>query len=316
MNIIGINGAYRTEVKGNPLFPFPTHTDFKLIEFEERDKHNADVYVQTNVLGHMKHKPKDRMKDMYNYIKEQNKPIIVFEQATFRKNLDMANDLDNYYFRVGLNHYTFNEGIFKNENSSKDRWNQIQKEQNIEIKPWKTNGDYILFLLQNPIDTSLNDIVVNPDDYEKWVQRAIIEISHHTDRDIKIRLHPKFAHKTNTTFFENLEIKNKVYFSDNIKETTMSSSKDIYKDFEDAKAVVSFSSNGLIESVCEGVPTIALSPTSFARPVSYHNLKILREKDLKCDFDRTQWLYDCAYTQWKMSEINEGTVHRRLLDVS
>ena len=29
--------------------------------------------------------------------------------------------------------------------------------------------------------------------------------------------------------------------------------------------------------------------------------------------DRTQWLYDTAYTQWKMGEINTGEVHKRLL---
>jgi hypothetical protein len=40
----------------------------------------------------------------------------------------------------------------------------------------------------------------------------------------------------------------------------------------------------------------------------------LTDPVIRCDFDRTQWLYDCAYTQWTMEEINSGIVHRRLLD--
>ena len=170
MNIVGIKGAFSTEA----MFIFPKHKDFKLIEYKE--SHNADVYIQTNVLGVMKKKNAE----IYQFILDQNKPRIVVEQATFRKNLDIEKS-DDYYFRVGLNHYTFDEGIFKNENSPSDRWEQIQKEQDIEIKPWKKKGDYILILTQNPIDTSLNNLVKKPGDYENFIRSTIENISKYTD---------------------------------------------------------------------------------------------------------------------------------------
>ena len=303
MNIVGIKGAFSTEA----MFIFPKHKDFKFIEYKE--SHNADVYIQTNVLGVMKKKNAE----IYQFILDQNKPRIVVEQATFRKNLDIEKS-DDYYFRVGLNHYTFDEGIFKNENSPSDRWEQIQKEQDIEIKPWKKKGDYILILTQNPIDTSLNDLVKKPGDYENFIRSTIENISKYTDEDILIRPHPRFTFRFNKDTLKDINVKNKVMFSENLNNFNVTNGgEDIYKDLENARVAISYSSNSLTEAICEGVPCISLSKTSHAYPVSFHTLEVLRHKELP-EFDRTQWLYDCSYTQWKMSELNSGIVHERLLN--
>ena len=303
MNIVGIKGAFSTEA----MFIFPKHKDFKLIEYKE--SHNADVYIQTNVLGVMKKKNAE----IYQFILDQNKPRIVVEQATFRKNLDIEKS-DDYYFRVGLNHYTFDEGIFKNENSPSDRWEQIQKEQDIEIKPWKKKGDYILILTQNPIDTSLNNLVKKPGDYENFIRSTIENISKYTDENILIRPHPRFTFRFNKDTLKDINVKNKVMFSENLNNFNVTNGgEDIYKDLENARVAISYSSNSLTEAICEGVPCISLSKTSHAYPVSFHTLDVLRHKELP-EFDRTQWLYDCSYTQWKMSELNSGIVHERLLN--
>ena len=303
MNIVGIKGAFSTEA----MFIFPKHKDFKLIEYKE--SHNADVYIQTNVLGVMKKKNAE----IYQFILDQNKPRIVVEQATFRKNLDIEKS-DDYYFRVGLNHYTFDEGIFKNENSPSDRWEQIQKEQDIEIKPWKKKGDYILILTQNPIDTSLNNLVKKPGDYENFIRSTIENISKYTGEDILIRPHPRFTFRFNKDTLKDINVKNKVMFSENLNNFNVTNGgEDIYKDLENARVAISYSSNSLTEAICEGVPCISLSKTSHAYPVSFHTLDVLRHKELP-EFDRTQWLYDCSYTQWKMSELNSGIVHERLLN--
>ena len=85
--IVGISGAFNTKAG----FVFPTHEDFKLIEWKDKDKHQADAYIQTNILGRMKiiHS------DFYRWIIEQKKPTLVVEQATFRQNLDI--DKKDYY---------------------------------------------------------------------------------------------------------------------------------------------------------------------------------------------------------------------------
>ena len=247
--------------------------------------------MKSSLLGVMKKKNAEK----FQFILDQNKPKIVIEQATFRKNLDIEKP-DDYYFRVGLNHYTFSDGIFKNENSPDDRWKQIQREQDIEIKPWKKKGDYILILTQNPIDTSLNDLVKKPGDYENFIMNTINEISKYTEDTLK-----------------DIKVKNKVFFSENLSNFNVTNGgEDIYKDFKNARVAISYSSNSLTEAICEGIPSIALSKTSHTWPVAFHTLEVLKHKELP-EFDRTQWLNDCSYTQWKMSEINSGVVHKRLL---
>ena len=301
--IIGIKGAFNTKAG----FVFPTHEDFKLIEYKDRDKHKADAYIQSNILGRMK----IINADMYRYIIEQKKPILVVEQATFRQNLNI--DKPDYYYRVGRDCYTYNKGNFNNKNCKPGRWLKIQKEQNIEIKPWKKNGDYILLLLQNPVDTSLNDLVSRNSDYDNWVKDIIIKISKYTAEDIMVRLHPRFPLRYNLRSLLNLKVRNNIFFSKHVGDDfNKSSSKDLYKDLDHARVAISYSSNALVETVCAGIPTITLSKTSHAWPVSFHNIDVLEETVMP-EKDRTQWLYDMAYTQWKMSEINSGEVHKRLL---
>ena len=161
--IVGIEGSFRLEMG----WQFPTHKDFKLVSFDEAkrlDMNEVEAFIQTNVLGFIK----NNMKDQHDFIASTGKPRIVIEQATFRQNIDFDKP-ENYYYKVGLNHFTYNEGKFFNQDSPSDRWERIKKEQNIEIKPWRhmqyTGNEHILFLLQNPIDTSLNPLMERGEDY-------------------------------------------------------------------------------------------------------------------------------------------------------
>ena len=307
--IVGIVGSFRLEMG----WVFPTHKDFKLISFEDAkqlDMKDVDAFIQTNVLGEIK----NNMKDQHDFIESTGKPRIVLEQATFRKNLDFDNPKTNYY-KVGLNHFTYDEGIFYNKNSPSDRWEKIKSEQNIDIKPWRrdeyNDSKYILLLLQNPIDTSLNPMIKEGIRYDDWINKTIRDIREVTDKNIKVRLHPRFQSRFDLHRLSllNVEISNEY---DGWNKSNGGDS--LYKDFENAWACVTFSSNAATEAICEGVPVVNLHKSSFSWPVSYHTLDILKGNVIRCDFKRSQWLYDCAYTQWSIEEINSGVVHKRLLD--
>lgn len=310
--IIGIEGSFRLEMG----WIFPTHKDFKLISFEEaksmnmEEYDNVEAFIQTNVLGIIK----NNMKDQHDFMDSTGKPRIVIEQATFRKNIDFDKP-ETCYYKVGLNHFTFNEGIFHNQNSPADRWEKIKKDQNIEIKPWRhmqyTGNEYILFLLQNPIDTSLNPLIESGVRYDDWINKTIRDIRKITDKKIKIRLHPRFQSRFNlhTLSLLGVEISNEY---DGWNKSNGGDS--LYKDLKNAWACVTYSSNAATEAICEGIPVVNLHESSFSWPVSYHTLDILKGDVIKCDFKRAQWLYNCSYTQWTMEEINSGKVHRRLLD--
>ena len=306
--IIGIEGSFRLEMG----WQFPEHKDFMLCNFDaakQLDMSKVDAFIQTNVLGAIK----NNMKDQHDFMDSTGKPRIVVEQAVFRKNIDFDKPETNYY-KVGLNHFTYNEGKFFNHNSPSDRWNIIQKEQDIEIKPWRhdryDDSKYILLLLQNPIDTSLNPLYERGEKYEEWVSKTIKQIRNITGKKIKVRLHPRFQSR-----FEKFDLSEADMVSNNYDGWNKSNGgNSLYEDFEKAWACVTFSSNAATEAVCEGIPVINLDNSSFSWPVSYHTLDILTNPVIECNFDRTQWLYDCAYTQWTLEEINKGIVHKRLLD--
>ena len=306
--IIGIEGSFRLEMG----WQFPEHKDFMLCNFDAAkrlDMKTVDAFIQTNVLGFLK----NNMKDQHEFMDSTGKPRIVVEQAVFRKNIDFDKPETNYY-KVGLNHFTYNEGKFFNHNSPSDRWKRIQKEQNIEIKPWRQDryddSKYILLLLQNPIDTSLNPLLERGEKYEEWVSKTIRQIKNITGKKVKVRLHPRFQSR-----FEKFDLSEADMISNNYDGWNKSNGgNSLYEDFEKAWACVTFSSNAATEAVCEGIPVINLDNSSFSWPVSYHTLDILTNPVIECNFDRTQWLYDCAYTQWTLDEINIGIVHKRLLD--
>ena len=306
--IIGIEGSFRLEMGWH----FPEHKDFMLCNFDAAkrlDMKNVDAFIQTNVLGFIK----NNMKDQHDFMDSTGKPRIVVEQAVFRKNIDFDKPETNYY-KVGLNHFTYNEGKFFNHNSPSNRWKRIQKEQDIEIKPWRhdryDDSKYILLLLQNPIDTSLNPLYERGEKYEEWVSKTIKQIRNITGKKIKVRLHPRFQSR-----FEKFDLSEADMISNNYDGWNKSNGgNSLYEDFKKAWACVTFSSNAATEAVCEGIPVINLDNSSFSWPVSYHTLDILTNPVIECNFDRTQWLYDCAYTQWTLEEINKGIVHKRLLD--
>ena len=149
------------------------------------------------------------------------------------------------------------------------------------------------------------------EDYDLWVNKIVRQIKNITNKKVKIRLHPRFQSRFDLHKLSLVadEISNQY---DGWNKTNGGES--LYKDLEKAYACVTFSSNAATEAICEGIPVINLDNSSFSWPVSYHTLDILNGPVIRCDFDRTQWLYNCAYTQWTMKEINSGIVHRRLLN--
>ena len=74
-------------------------------------------------------------------------------------------------------------------------------------------------------------------------------------------------------------------------------------DLAGARVCVGFNSNALTDAVIEGVPTYSLDPSSMAYPVSN---KYIRDIESPKTFDRTQWLYNLGYTQWREDEIAQG----------
>lgn len=76
-----------------------------------------------------------------------------------------------------------------------------------------------------------------------------------------------------------------------------------------AFCTVTYSSGFAIDSLINGCPTVAMSPSSFAYNICQNNVDNI--DNIKRP-NRDQWLYDLSYAQWHESEIERGLPWRHL----
>jgi hypothetical protein len=276
--------------------------DWNILDFNDPEKYDADCYFQVNV-----EKAKTKGMPEYTFIKDSGKPVLVLESNLFRKNSYSVDYPDKCYYRLGWGHF-LRSGNFNNANSPPDRWNHIQKLQNIEIKPWRQTEGHVLLCLQKPGDSTLNSLYEKYNTYEDWISYAIEQIKLYTDAPIMIRPHLKST-KLNFHKF----IGKNILLSDTWNQRTVyEGGAGLQTDFNNACAVVGYNSNVLVESTCEGIPTFPLSDESVVWDISN---RIEHLANPKLDIDRTQWLYDAAYMIWNMNELNDGTAWNHLKGV-
>ena len=283
----------------------PLDPSWKLVSFNDKNTiESADVFVQSNIK---ECKRERKIGSIYQYVIDSGKPWVVAESAVFRNNMPQPPNPKAYH-RYSWFSYFRDEGEYNNKNCPSDRWLQIQKDQNIKIKDWKESGEYVLLILQRPGDSSLKNLIARYGDYDNFLTSVIHNIRQHTDRKIRIRLHP-LRQDRQLEILNRLKLKN-VEISKNTHGAGLLSGGDgLYEDFKNAKVVVGFNSNALTESVCEGIPTFSLCPSSMAWECSNTKIKDLENPKT---FDRQQWLNNLGYCQWREDEVKKGVMWEHL----
>jgi|TARA_X000000950_G_scaffold30789_1_gene33268 hypothetical protein len=289
--VLGIEEMYRNH-------PIPNLPNFKIVPFNDPLLEQADIYIQNNIIDQKRKK----FKKYYQYIIDSGKPYICVESAVFRRNMKQPPHPKAYH-RYSWFSYFRDEGLYNNLNSSGDRWKKIQQDQNIEIKDWRHEGEYILLIMQRPGDSSLKNLMAKHGDYESFITNVLNEIRTYTDRKIRIRLHP-LRQEIQHEILKKINAPN-IEISTNIQGAgLLEGGNGLYEDFKHARVVVGFNSNALTESVCEGIPTFSLCPSSMAWECSNHDLKYIETPVI--DLDRTYWLRNLGYCQWSEEEIERG----------
>ena len=173
---------------------------------------------------------------------------------------------------------------FNNQNSPSDRW----VVHGVKREAWRDRGQghYTLVMGQVPGDMATNGI-----DLRFWYDQIIDEIKQHTDGPVCFRPHPKARQHGPTT--GKAEI-----LGGSLEEA-----------LQNAGFVVTYNSNSGVDAALAGVPVYAADEGSMAWPIAAHTLGELFDFDFK---DRSQWLYDLAYTQWTANELADGTAWKHL----
>jgi hypothetical protein len=284
--------------------PFPQLPNFKIVDWSDQETiKKADVLMQTNI----KECKLKNLETQYEYIRNSGKPFLVTEGAVFRQN--MKTDSQAYH-RWSWFHYFQDEGEYCNQDCPSDRWEQISLEQNLKIEPWQNNPDgHILLCLQRPGDSSLHRILTKKkQDYKHWIWKTVRDIRRYTDRKIVIRIHPLRQDATLNMLFSIDEVFKNIEISTDITGATTKNGSNggdgITNDLKGAYCAIGLNSNVLTETVMAGIPTFSLCSGSMAWPVSNHFIKDINSPIM--EFDRTQWLYNLSYCQWRQDEIEQG----------
>ena len=239
---------------------------------------SCDVPVIWSLLWHGR---MIKNKLIWDQFRNQNKDVLVIEVGGIKRNTT---------WKVGVNgiNRLANFGPKGNDDS---RVNQL----GIQLRPWRMQGDHILICLQHDKSEQWKHMPT----LENYVLETVKKIRQYSNRKIIVRSHPRCLLPAQ------LRLDNVVYEMPKQIENTYD---DFDLNFNNAWAVVSWSSNPGIHAVMNGIPAF-VGEQSIAYDVANHDFSTIEMPNMP---DRTQWLNDYANTEWTTEEIAQGIPFSRL----
>ncbi len=242
-------------------------------------------------------------------IQKNAKTIVYIETPVLGR---VINEKNNYtYYRVSINGFLNNDGIFFNEDSfNKNRLYELKQQLSIPDFPgWKNHKEgNILILCQLPGDASLRGQRMG-----EWLIDTVDTLRLQTKRPIAIRLHPAMSHRGRAELVSELGpilFKNyqNVYWYDGTETT-------LQEDLNNAGICVTYSSGSAIDAILSGVPVLALDEGNLAYPISSHRLDDLDNPKLVSIEKINEWQTALANSQWNEKEMLDGEVWNHLQSI-
>ena len=202
----------------------------------------------------------------------------------------------NHYLRFSLDDVFPPTGNYFTDKVDPSRWLKIQKDLNIDVKPWRKDGRHILICLQRNGGWSMGGLPVM-----QWLAKTIKKIKTHTDRKIVVRAHPG-------------DKRAKDYLRVNEPGVRISTNPTILQDFVDCWAVVTFNSSPGVAAAVEGIPIFVTDPNpkmSQAYDVANFNIKDINSPQT---FDRQPWLDKIAMCHFNYDDLRSGVAWNIIKD--
>jgi hypothetical protein len=197
---------------------------------------------------------------------------------------------EHEWHRYSMNSVYPNNGIYFFNEPDTDKWAQYSAWHNVQVKPWRTDGDHILILAQRPKGWNMFG-----KDQDAWLDQIIAQIRQQSQRPVMIRMHPGDGAR-----FKQIEKLQKRY-GDMI---AISNHANIRDALANCWACVGYNSTPNVVSAIEGVPVYVQDPThSWAQDVAFASLDQIENPPLP---DRTAWLTKIANIHWSNEEVRSG----------
>ena len=213
-------------------------------------------------------------------------------------NLFLYKDKTNpgYWLRYSFDGVFPNTGNYCDTTPDPGRWLAVQQNLNINLRPWRTQGNHILLCLQRDGGWSMGGFEVM-----YWAMHTIMQLRRYTKRPIRIRAHPgdKRAKKYCDRLMK-LCIGRRLL---NVELSTPDTS--LEQDLKNCWAVVNHNSSPAVGAAIEGIPVFVTDPErSQAREIAETRLDKIETPFMP---DRSAWAQRISQFHWSHHELRDGT---------
>jgi hypothetical protein len=243
--------------------------------------------IQGFVHEHGKSAPHLQLRqDAVNLQKRTNRRSLIVDS-----NLFLYADPTNTktYLRYSFDGVFPTTGFYFDRDIDSSRWRKISQDLNINLKPWRTQGNHILICLQRHGGWSMGGVSV-----QTWLDQTIAQIRQHSrKRPIIVRTHPG-------------DKKIKSILKINHKNVHVSVNERLIDDLRHAWATVVYNSSPSVASLIEGVPAFITDPVpqhSQTYGVANTDLGLLENPEMT---DRQSWIERVAMCHWNFTELRSG----------
>ena len=221
-------------------------------------------------------------REIYQHYRNLGRPVIVIDIGSLRRGIT---------WKVAVNNITA-EGYYGHIlDLDWDRPTRL----GVSLGTAERSGSHVVIAAQNSASLQVQDL----ESMESWIAQQVALIRAHTDREIRIRPHPR-----SRLAVSKLPANVTVEFPRRVPNT--------YDSFDmrfDCHAMINLNSGPGIQAAVQGVRPIVDS-SSLAHPVSVSIHDIERPYDI----NRDQWLVEICHTEYTVEEISQGLWLKRLRD--
>ena len=242
--------------------------------------------IQGFVHEHGKSAPHLKLRqDAVNLQKKNNKRSLIVDSNLFLY-VDKANS--RHYLRYSFDGVFPTTGFYFDQNIDPMRWQQLSKDLNLELKPWRSNGNHILLCLQRNGGWSMQGL-----NSVSWMDYTITNIRKYSNRPIVVRAHPG-------------DKKIKSILKINHKNVSLSNKENLVDDLKGAWATVVYNSSPSVASAIEGVPVFLTDPqpkNSQSFDIANTDISNIENPIMP---DRQNWIEKLSMCHWKFDELKSG----------
>ena len=194
------------------------------------------------------------------------------------------------YLRYSFNGIFPATGIYCNDRYTDENWNNMRRNYNMDLKPWRFTGNHILITLQRPLGWSMRGI-----NLESWLHETITKIRSNTDRPLVMRWHPG-------------NWKDYPRYADMLRQFNVTISpegKHITEDLVNCWALVCHNSTPSAVATIEGIPAFITDHPNYCQAGDMINTDFTQLENPYMH-DREKWIRKLAQCHWSFEDLRSG----------